>query len=261
MACPLGFPTLPDVAELRLITDAHPDVAVDTAISNALLTRVAANELPPMLRVYVPGRVVAFGSQDRTRHGYPQAVAAVRELGFAAIERLAGGRAAVFHEGTIAFAWSTPHRDAKLGIERRFEELAGIVVDALARVGVAATIGETAGEYCPGRFSVAAGGRKVMGVGQRLIRGAAHVGGVLVVDSPDLVNRPLVPAYDHLEYEWSPAATGAVTDTAAVTVGAVVDAFIEAVGAVGHDVVPSTWDRATLALADSLASSHHPAIP
>ena len=105
------------VPPLRLLTDSHPDPAIDTALSSAVLQRVARGEIGPTLRLFVPGRIVAFGSQDRTRPGYRDAVAAVGNLGFDAIERLAGGRAATFHEGTIAFAWATPHQDSKTGIE------------------------------------------------------------------------------------------------------------------------------------------------
>ena len=54
---------------------------------------------------------------------------------------------------------------------------------ALCSLGVDARIGEVAGEYCPGKYSVnARGATKIMGVGQRLARHAAHVGGVIVVN-------------------------------------------------------------------------------
>ena len=37
-----------------------------------------------------------------------------------------------------------------------------------------------------------------MGVGQRLVRGAAHVGGVVVVDQGDRIRDVLLPVYDAL---------------------------------------------------------------
>lgn len=241
---------------LRLVTTSLPDATLDTAVSSAILTRVAGGEIGATLRLFVPGRIVAFGSQDRIRDGYREAIAAVRHLGFEAVERLAGGRAAVFHEGTIAFAWATPQRDSKLGIEQRFETLTAIVVDALDRIGVCGLVGETTGEYCPGRFSVHVDGRKVMGVGQRLVDGAAHIGGVLVVHSPDLVNQPLEPAYQHLGYEWSPAATGSIADTVAVPVADVAAAMHTAFGAAGHEIIAGPLDPATLRLAHRIAPRH-----
>lgn len=241
---------------LRLITTSDPDPVMDTALSSAVLSRVAAGEIPPTLRLFVPGRIVAFGSQDRTREGYGDAVAAVRDSGFDAIERLAGGRAAVFHEGTLAFAWATPEADSKLGIERRFEALTGIVLDALVRLGVEGSVGEVAGEYCPGRFSVHAGGKKVMGVGQRLVEGAAHVGGVIAVHSPELINTPLEPAYAHLGYEWSPAATGAIATIRPVTVDDALEAVQQAFSAAGHRLETAAFESETVELSRRIAPRH-----
>ena len=50
--------------------------ALELAVSHALLTRVAAGELPSTLRVYQPAPAVAFGKLDTLRPGYADAVAA-----------------------------------------------------------------------------------------------------------------------------------------------------------------------------------------
>jgi lipoate-protein ligase A len=242
------------MSQLRLITHHYDDPVLDTAISTALLQRIALGEIGPTLRIFTPSRIVAFGSQDRTRPGYAAAVTAVSELGYSGVERLAGGRAAVFHEGTIAFAWSTPHPDPKTGIEERYEALTSIIIDALGSLGVAGVVGELPGEYCPGRFSVHADGHKVMGVGQRLIKNAAHVGGVLVVHSPDLVNLPLIPAYQALDYEWDPAATGSIGGT--TSVDRATRAMVNAFEAAGYALVPSEIGEETLALATALSDRH-----
>jgi lipoate-protein ligase A len=241
---------------LRLITDRDDDPVVDTALSTAVLNHVAAGSAPASLRLFVPGRIVAFGSQDATRTGYAAAVEAVRQIGFDAVERLAGGKAAVFHESTIAFAWATPHDDPKTGIEQRFEAISDIIVTALRNLGVHGDVGETPGEYCPGRFSVHANGRKVMGVGQRLIRGAAHIGGVLVADDADLVNAALNPAYRLLEYDWDPDTTGAVGASVADASAALNDAF----AAAGHDLAVDGFTASERAMAVDLAERHRPPI-
>ena len=74
------------------------------------MLRVAAGELPETLRIARPGPIVAFGKRDVVTAGYPDAVRAARAGGFEAVEGLAGGRAAVFHEDTIAFAHADPGR-------------------------------------------------------------------------------------------------------------------------------------------------------
>ena len=54
---------------------------------------------------------------------------------------------------------------------------------ALQRLGVDARVGEVPREYCPGDYCVNARGQtKLAGIGQRLIKGAWHIGGVIVVD-------------------------------------------------------------------------------
>lgn len=242
---------------LRLITARDDDPALDTALSTAVLQRVGSGEVDATLRLWTPGRIVAFGSQDRTRPGYPAAVDAATRLGFGAVERLAGGKAAVFHEGTIAFAWTTPNPDPKTGIAERFRAISAIVIDALSRLGVTGVVGEVSGEYCPGRFSVNVGGLKVMGVGQRLLKYAAHVGGVLVAHSPDLVNLPLIPVYEALGYEWRPEATGSIERPVDDVIGALTGAFATA----GHSLRPSPFEPATAALATDLADRHLPRIP
>jgi octanoyl-[GcvH]:protein N-octanoyltransferase len=99
------------------------------------------------------------------------------------VVRLAGGRPAVFTPGTIAFAWSVPTEEPSTGIAERFEVLSGCLAAAARSFGLDGRVGEVPGEYCPGTSSVNVGGtHKVAGVGQRLLRRAAHTGGVVVVD-------------------------------------------------------------------------------
>ena len=206
-----------DASVLRTITLVRRSVpyqpVFDTAVSHALLRQAGRGELGETLRVSVPGRMVAFGKQDVTNAGYGQAAVEARQRGYAAIERLAGGRAAVFHPGTISFAWTMPEMEAGANITTRFKEISNIVAGALEKLGVDAHIGEVPGEYCPGAYSVnARHGKKLMGVGQRVIRGAAHVGGVIVVNDAAAVRNVLIPVYDALDVAWQPATTGSIED-------------------------------------------------
>jgi octanoyl-[GcvH]:protein N-octanoyltransferase len=199
---------------IQLVRDGFPNPpALDTAISHATLRQVASSLLPETLRLYRPGPILAFGPRDRVAPGFADAVAAAHERGFASIERLAGGRAAVFHEGTLAFSWAIPDPRAREGIRPRFDALAEIMVEAIRSLGVDARIGEVPGEYCPGEHSVNARGRtKLMGVGQRVIAGAAHVGGVVVVSGADRVREVLLPVYEALGLDWDPATVGSLAD-------------------------------------------------
>jgi lipoate-protein ligase A len=158
---------------------------------------------------------VAFGPLDRLAPGFAEAIAAASARGFGSVLRLAGGRAAVFHEDTVAFAWVVPESSPRAGITVRFGVMAEVVERALRSLRVDARIGDVPGEYCPGEYSVNVGGRvKLAGIGQRLIAGAAHVGGVLVVDGADRVREVLDPVNRALGVEWDPRTVGSVREEA-----------------------------------------------
>lgn len=218
--------------------------ALDTAVSRALLEMVAAGEIGETFRLYRPGDALAFSGLDAASPGFRDAVVAAEAAGFEPMLRLAGGRAAVFHRETLAFAWAIPAPDLRGGIRERFDVLAEVVAAALRRLGVDARIGEVPGEYCPGEHSVSAGGRrKLMGVGQRVVRGAAHVGGVIVVRGSRRVRDVLVPVYDAMGVPWDPATTGAVEDEIGpVACETVADAVLEAL-AERFDLVPAPPER------------------
>jgi lipoate-protein ligase A len=201
--------------------------------------------------------MVAFGKQDAVGRGYSEAVGAARREGFDPVLRLAGGRAAVFHEGTIGLAHAVPEPSPRTGIRRRFESTAGLVARALGALGVDARVGEVPGEYCPGTYSVSARGeRKLAGIGQRLIAGAAHVGVVVVASDAASVREVLLPVYAALGLDWDPATTGDVAaEAAGITWDQVRDALL-AEYAREFELVPAELDAATLDLARSLADEH-----
>jgi len=231
---------------------------LDTAVAHALLRRAGRGEIGETLRVSIPAKKVAFGRQDVASDGYKQAAVEARQRGFAAIERLAGGRAAVFHPGTIAFSWTVPELEARAEITLRFKEIAEIVANALDHLGVDAHIGEIPGEYCPGAYSVnARRAQKIMGVGQRIIRGAAHVGGVVVVNDSASIRDVLVPVYNALELEWDPTTVGSIEDElgAPRDLEIVADTLIESF-AERFNLREGLLDDQTLAEAETLTADH-----
>jgi len=187
--------------------------ALDVAFSRALLDLVAEGAAPATLRLYRPDDVLAFSSLDAASPRLPAALAAARAAGFAPALRLAGGRAAVFHRETLAFAWTLPAAESRAGIRERFDAAAALCAGALRRLGVDARVGAVPREYCPGPHSVnARGRRKLVGIGQRVVRGAAHVGGVVVVRDSARVRAALEPVYSALGLDWDPASAGSIED-------------------------------------------------
>lgn len=237
----------------------------DTGLSHALLRAADAGEAPESLRLYRPADALAFSVFDRTRPGFARAVAISQEAGFEPIVRLAGGRAAVFERHALAFAWTVPAREARAGIRARFEALSSRLARALCALGVDARVGEVAGEYCPGEFSINARGQvKLVGVGQRVIRRAAHVGGVTLIEEAPRISEVLERVYRELDYPLDSSRTGAVAEEIpGATADDVADALIaelagdfelEFVGL--EDLAPSVWSAM-----NELAPRHAATVP
>ena len=197
MSVPLyteGFPERPAYAE---------------ALTHALLDRANAGELDEAVRLCVPGRLVSFGKLDAFAPGFAAAVAAAERAGFAAVHRVGGGRAAVFHEGTILFSHVVRDEDPRPHTHDRYRRLAAAVLEALHALGVDdARVGAVPGEYCPGDYSLGAGRIKLVGIAQRIVRRAACTQGVLVVAGGDLVRAVLEPVYEAMALDWDPATAG-----------------------------------------------------
>lgn len=248
------------VNSLTLVTESHPG-PLDVAISHSILSAVSDGELGATLRLHVPGAILAFGRADRVTPGYAAAVRVARAHGFAAIERLAGGRAAVFHEKTLAFSLALPLAEPKTGIHERFETVSDIMVEAFSSIGVDARVGEVPGEYCPGQWSVNVGGKvKVMGVGQRLVRGAAHVGGVVVVDDGHRIRDVLIPVYRALGLDWDPRTAGSLADRSPGITNQLVSKAIEKRFAARYDLTPAAIPDDILERAASLVDEHLPRV-
>ena len=120
-----------------------------------------------------------------------------------------------------------------------------------------ARVGEVAGEYCPGRYSVnARGAVKIAGIGQRVVGGGSHTGVVLVVEGEDRINAVLEPVYAALGLDWGPDASGSVrTEAPSAGWDAVRDAIVTEY-ARDYDVVGDAVDAETLELAQGLAGEH-----
>jgi octanoyl-[GcvH]:protein N-octanoyltransferase len=245
---------------LQLVRDGCPkSAAFGTAVSNAILQRVAAGDLPETARLGQPGRIVTFGRRDAVSDGYPAALDAARTAGYEAVERIAGGRAAAYNGRAINF--SRAHRDPSPAgaTQARFAEMAELIRAALAGLGVDARIGEVPGEYCPGAFSINAAGRsKLAGVGQRLIKGGAHVGCVIVAGGGEELRDVLVPVYEALGIDWDPATVGSVEDEISGTSPDQVEEAILAALAERFELGEAQLDRQTLSLAEQLEPRHRP---
>lgn len=203
------------------------DVADRTAGAVARLHEVVAAGRWGALEWDRPGPSAAFSRRDQRARGFARAVDSVRRKGFEAFIRPVGGRLACYHDGSLVLDLLVRCADPRPGTTARFRVLADTVAVGLRNLGVDARTGAVTDEYCPGEWSVNAGGlTKLVGTGQRLVRGAVLLTAVVVVGDPEPLAGAMVEAYDHLNLAFDPATVGSVSQSVpGVTLSDVEDAI------------------------------------
>ena len=160
-----------------------------------------------------PAPSAAFSRRDVTAPGFDAAVAAMRARGFMPFVRPVGGRLATYDAGSLVLNLLVRDAEPREGTTMRFRTVAGALAVGLRRLGVDARVGGVPGEYCPGTWSVNAGGlRKLAGSGQRLAHGAVLVTAVIVVSGAAPLREAMTEAYGLLGLELDPSTVGAVSD-------------------------------------------------
>jgi hypothetical protein len=99
-----------------------------------------------------------------------------------------------------------------------------------------------------------------MGVGQRLIRGAAHVGGVLVVEDGERIRDVLIPVYRALGIDWDPRTTGSLADRSPGLDNTKVATAIITAFRLRYDVETGRLPTAVIDEARSLLPDHLPRV-
>jgi lipoate-protein ligase A len=252
-AAPGGTPARP-AEPLLLVTDSlADDPALDVALGEALLDAVA-DGAGPAFRIGRPAPTLSFGRLDRILPGFDAAVATARAHGFAPTLRVGGGRAAAIHEGALSIGIAQPADETTT--HDRFELLAATVLGALARVGVHAERGQLPDEYCPGDWSIHAGGVKLAGLSQRVKRHATWTEGLLLVTGGERARPVLEAVHADLGLPLDPATVGALDDVVpGVTVVAVVAALRDELAA-RTPVADAPLSPTTLARARTLRARH-----
>jgi lipoate-protein ligase A len=119
----------------------------------------------PLLLAWRSPRALLVGPGDVHLAGLDAASGALAAEGWPVFVRRSGGSACPVCDGTLQIALVRPVGPG-VGIDSAYRELAGLIGRALAGFGLVAEIGERPRSFCPGRFDMAVGGRKVAGLSQ-----------------------------------------------------------------------------------------------
>lgn len=195
---------------MRVIRGRAGDIGEDRAVTRALADDVRETG-EGVVRAWSPHRQVAFGRRDARAEGYERARAAAEERGFPPYERSVGGRAVAYTGHTVAFLRVEPVADLRRGTDERYDRMVAELGEAFAELDVEVYDGEPTDSFCPGAHSLSVEGvGKVVGVAQRVAKGAAQVAGILVVRDHDEIADVLAPVYEALDVPFDPATVGSV---------------------------------------------------
>jgi octanoyl-[GcvH]:protein N-octanoyltransferase len=199
---------------MELVTTAHEDdPARDMALTEVMLRAASARAGPEVVRIFRPGPTVAFGRSDRRRPGFRAASEAALAHGREPVVRTAGGQAAPYDPDCVVVEVVRHETSLVGGVDERYADLAELLSEALAEHGARVEVGELAGEYCPGRFSLhLPDGPKVAGIAQRVVKRASVTSAVLVVDGGDELRATISDVYAALEIAVDPDLAGALSD-------------------------------------------------
>ena len=193
---------------MRVLRGRADTFEADRSRTAAMLARTGETG-EPAVRVWRPYRQLAFGRRDVRADGYETGAEAARERGFRPVERTVGGRAVAYTGTTVAFATAVPIDDIRTGMGERYEDVTTTVQRALWKLGVPAQRGEPPNSFCPGEYSLQCEG-KLVGVAQRVRKGAAVVSGVVNVTDHEEIAAVLEPVYEALDVPFDPESVGSV---------------------------------------------------
>lgn len=246
---------------MRLILDSAPegtDPATDIAIAHAILRQASRGETGETVRISRPRtRTIAFGRSDLRRPGFDEAVKVCRSAGFAPVVRGSGGRAAAYTDAALVIDHISPDPTPNDLMRQRFSDHGTLIAGVLRDLGVDARVGEVAGEYCPGEFSVNGRGRvKLVGTAQRVVRNAWLFSAVVVFGGgPEL--RALLPlVHERLDLPFEAHSVGSVVEEVpSLEIGDLEAAFVD-FHTRSADVERTSLDTPTLDQAAALLPEH-----
>jgi lipoate-protein ligase A len=144
----------------------------DIAGEMALLEDVLSHPERGVLRLWRTSPCLVVTPLLAHRAEFTAAAAASAERGWPVVVRRTGGGPVPQTKGTlnVSLATASP-RDRAPGIDATFRHFADAMLAALRSCGVAAAVGEIEGSCCPGRYDIAIGGQKIIGIAQRRRQG------------------------------------------------------------------------------------------
>jgi lipoate-protein ligase A len=174
----------------------------DIAGEMALLEDVLAAPERGLLRLWRTSPCLVVTPLLAHRAEFAAAAEASARRGWPVVVRRTGGGPVPQTRGTlnVSLAYAAPREEAA-SIDAAFKHFADAMLAALQSCGVTASVGEIEGSCCPGRYDIAIGKQKIIGIAQRRRQGSkdGRLLSAILVHAMVWVDGTLDPEIDHLE--------------------------------------------------------------
>ncbi len=158
-----------------------------------------------------PTPSAAFSRRDSREPGFTEAMSTAIERGYHPFIRPVGGRYVAYDDQWLVLDLYARCDEPRSGTTARFRAMGDILARGLRTLDVDARVGAVPGEYCPGDWSVNAGGRtKLIGTGQRLTSTGFLFTAVISVGDMSGSIDAMSAGYAALGFPFDPATVGSV---------------------------------------------------
>lgn len=227
-------------------------------LQQAVLEEVGSGLRGPIALLWSSARYVGLTRPETRLPGFPEALERMSGNGFPVLVRNSGGGAVAANGGSLSLSLTFPVEDLRHGLYERYAVGSDLIISALRGLGVDAEAGEVEREFCPGAYSVRAGGPggiKVAGLAQRVTRRAARVEALILVSETEEIRSALSELYPALGLPFRPEGVGDL-EVGNEPLG-VKDVIRALVGELGekHGAVTGDTDHALLTRARELRGS------
>lgn len=149
-----------------------PQQQVD--IDELLLESIDNAQHQAVIRIWSNSPSLVVSRREQHWSGFTAAAERLKSLGHDMVLRRTGGTAVVHSPQVLNFTLCYHLPAASLfSVNASYRLLNRQLIRFLDSIGIAATEGEIAGAYCPGRFDIVSDGRKLAGTAQRVKRMAS----------------------------------------------------------------------------------------
>ena len=165
LTVPAATEPIPD-EEASVLQLMEPVTASEGLVRVGTLAKsIAAGKYPPCLLIWrAHPALVATGSEARLA-GFDRASAMLLASGWPVVTRKSGGGLFPVTPDTLQMAVLRRHEQG-LSFDNVYDHLARTIIGALASMGLEGEVGEVPTGFCPGRYDIAIGGRKLAGLSQ-----------------------------------------------------------------------------------------------